>query len=646
MGKKRVARQLTMRFAGGLVKHLGLQMYSGAVPAIAELIANAWDAEAENVWITIPLDEQLRSDSVIEVKDDGHGMSFEECDEKYLVLGRDRRAAEGPYSAGTKKRPVMAHKGIGKLAGFGVADRVTVETVKDGRLTQFVLDYREIERAGRFGSDYHPTVEADEPTREKRQTTTRLTQLKLKRAIPSEQFFRSLLKRFAVYSDDFRVWVNGSLLEKKEGEYQFRFPTKKGQWEEEEIKGFGVVRWWVGFTKDPIPHEDVRGVSVLARGKLVQTPWFFGLSGGVYGQHGLQYMTGEVLADGLDEDIDLIATDRASVLWEDPKAKALADWGQRKVKELVAKWADKRAESRMRRVQRTTWYQDRIQRFPTRERRELTAAINKLAAIPTIEDPRLDELVDFLIKAYENEVFMTVIRQLNAASPEAQAEVLGLLKEWDVLEAIATAQVVRGRLEVIDKFDQMVEAGVPEKPDMHDLLKEHPWLIDPAWTMVEHEKSLENVLVKQFKRKRKKLPDGRRRLDFFCLADPGRAMVVEVKRPDETADRGDLRQLQDYVHYLRDREKQSSDPARPSRSVYGYLICGSLKHEAYSLRDEMEPNAMYVRTWAVLLETARDSHKEFFRVAKTRAPAEDPRIRALELDGKVPEKSGGGKSAA
>jgi len=40
-------RQLTMRFSGRLVKHLGLQMYSGAVPAIAELIANAWDANGK-----------------------------------------------------------------------------------------------------------------------------------------------------------------------------------------------------------------------------------------------------------------------------------------------------------------------------------------------------------------------------------------------------------------------------------------------------------------------------------------------------------------------------------------------------------------------------------------------------------------------
>lgn len=629
-----------MKFAGGLVKHLGLQMYSGAVPAIAELVANAWDAEAENVRITIPLDRSLQPSSVIEVTDDGQGMSFEDCDNKYLVLGRNRRAEEGNYSSGRKKRPVMAHKGIGKLAGFGIADRITVETVRDGHLTRFALDYQEIERAGHFGSDYRPTVEADEATKEKHRTTIRLTQLKLKRSVPGEQFFRSLLHRFAVYSGDFRVWVNGVPLEKKEGAYQFRFPPKKGQWQEDDVSGFGHVKWWIGFTKDPIPHEDVRGVSVLARGKLVQTPWFFGLSGGVYGQHGLQYMTGEVQADGLDEEADLVATDRAGVLWEDTKAKALADWGQAKVKELLTKWAEMRAKTRMERVKTTTQYWDRIERFPARERRELTTAIEKLASIPTIEDDRLDELVDFLVKAYENETFMTLIRQINAASPEAQVEVLDLLKEWDVLEAISTAQIVRGRLEVIRKFEQMIDAKVKEKPDMQDFLRDHPWLIDQAWTMVEHEKRLDTLLVRQFHVKATKTEGGRKRVDFFCLGDASRVIVVEVKRPGDVVGKKELRQLVDYVDFLKKSEGQSTDPQRPGHTVCGYLVAHSVAPEATAERDRLEPHRIFVRPWEVLLRTARETHRQFMDVAKRRAPSEDPRIRKLDID---PQKEGAQK---
>src|SRR5437899_2649658 len=106
-------RKLRMEYAGGLVKHLGLSMYRGAVPALAELIANSWDANAKKVRLSVPLDETL-TDQEISVADDGRGMTFQECQERYLVVGRDRRAEEGERTEGGE-RVVMGHKGLGKL---------------------------------------------------------------------------------------------------------------------------------------------------------------------------------------------------------------------------------------------------------------------------------------------------------------------------------------------------------------------------------------------------------------------------------------------------------------------------------------------------------------------------------------------------
>ena len=135
---------LKMSFAGGLVKHLGLQMYSGPVPAIAELVANAWDAMAKEVKISIPTEKAFTTTDVIVVEDDGHGMTHAECNAKYLVVGRDRRSKEGDLSQpfGTmKRRKVMSRKGIGKLAGFGIATVVEVRTIKDGVITHFKMDF-------------------------------------------------------------------------------------------------------------------------------------------------------------------------------------------------------------------------------------------------------------------------------------------------------------------------------------------------------------------------------------------------------------------------------------------------------------------------------------------------------------------------
>ncbi len=634
--KDEISRQLVMRFAGGLVRHLGLQMYAGAVPAIAELVANAWDADAKNVWIEIPVDEPFDGSSEIRVRDDGMGMTFDEANELYLVVGRDRRVTGSSYTPGG--RPVMGRKGLGKLAGFGAAHLVEVWTVKDGHLTAFRMDYEQIVKGAEtplVTEPYRPEVLHDRPVKDDdplpQGTMVVLKRVQLKKAVNSRQFRISMNRRFAVLSDAFRVHLNGEPLTKEQMEFQFRFPEDGGL-VADDIEGVGTARWWVGFTKEPIPDDEARGISVLARGKLVQRPFFFDLSGGAYGQHGMQYMTGEVQADFLDDAVDLIATDRGSVLWEDPRARPLLDWGERKVRELLREWAARRQLEHERRLRDTTPYFDRLEKFPEREQKELRAAIAKLASIETIDDERLDELVGYLFKAYENETFMELIRAISATEDGAQEELLRLFAEWDVLEAISVAQMVRGRIEVIRKFDGMIKAKVPEKPDMQDFVMDKPWLLSLHWDVLQHERSLDKVLAEHFE-----VPgdadyegdDGSKRLDFFCMADTSLAVVVELKRPGELIGRDELEQIERYVDYLRTRERETTDGDHSKREIKGCLVYGRLRPDAEEKKRRLRDDGITVVTWDKLLEDAERFHREYLEIVKARAPDDDPRIREL-----------------
>ena len=47
-------RRLYLDFHGRVIEHLGIQMYQSPVNAIAELVANAWDADATSVAIELP----------------------------------------------------------------------------------------------------------------------------------------------------------------------------------------------------------------------------------------------------------------------------------------------------------------------------------------------------------------------------------------------------------------------------------------------------------------------------------------------------------------------------------------------------------------------------------------------------------------
>jgi hypothetical protein len=648
-----------MTLAGQLFKHLGLQMYSGAVPAISELISNAYDAMARNVWITIPTDRPIDTTDEIVVKDDGHGMTFDECNESYLAVGRNRRASVSEWTKAynaIKPRKVQGRKGIGKLAGFGIADRLEIRTVKRKQLSHFALDFTELTKSQSFAdtNGYNPDVLPDDGVsiKEKPGTTVTLSQLKISRAINEDDFKRSVARRLLILAKDFTVHVNDEPISRQEIPFQFRFPPRRGKWEVADLGNGQQIQWWAGFSKETIPDEEQRGFVVYVRGKLAQTPWFFDLSGGVWGQHGMQYLTGEIQADFLDEAVDLIATDRGTVRWEDPQAVPLKDWGRKKIRELLESWTDRRREVKEKspKIQR---YLELAEKLPENDRKIFKAVVDRIVAIPQLDKDKegkdiADELVEFAYSALTNRSFLDAIRRLNAASADDITRFTEVLSEWDILEAVNTAHLVKGRVEIIQKFSYLIRDKAPEKPDMQNYLRDHPWLIDPKWTMLVHEKSLDKLVCDEFGIDRSSDKEGARRLDFFCLGDRYQtAHVVEAKRPGALTGREEFDQLRDYVLFLRRRLQEEATNADHRRGlVKGLLLADRIRPGDESHGRMMQDAGVFdIRSWSNLLAATETMHKEFLDIVKLRAPADDPRMQNLEFESEPDQREPQAKGA-
>lgn len=93
---------------------LGKGLYSNAWTAIAELVANGFDAKANNVKIYI--NAANKEKSVIEIFDDGFGMGYDDLASKYTLIGRDKRD-DATLDEETRSK-LMGRKGIGKLAAL------------------------------------------------------------------------------------------------------------------------------------------------------------------------------------------------------------------------------------------------------------------------------------------------------------------------------------------------------------------------------------------------------------------------------------------------------------------------------------------------------------------------------------------------
>lgn len=114
-------------FGPELLQLLGPNLYTNIYYVLGEIIANAYDADAQNVYILYDTDK-----NTIIVEDDGTGMTYDQFNSRFLPIGiTSRDNADNTYTeSGTRKR--MGRKGIGKLAALSVAERVKVISVRDG----------------------------------------------------------------------------------------------------------------------------------------------------------------------------------------------------------------------------------------------------------------------------------------------------------------------------------------------------------------------------------------------------------------------------------------------------------------------------------------------------------------------------------
>lgn len=115
-----------------ILELLGPSLYTNIYYILAELIANAYDADARNVYIISNKDD-------ITVEDDGKGMSYDKGDiNKYLNVAAVSRTSDSDAYTELKRKK-MGRKGVGKLAALSVSENVIIKTIKHGEKSGFIL---------------------------------------------------------------------------------------------------------------------------------------------------------------------------------------------------------------------------------------------------------------------------------------------------------------------------------------------------------------------------------------------------------------------------------------------------------------------------------------------------------------------------
>lgn len=617
-----------MEFDIYTIKHLGLQMYSTLPPVIGELVANAWDANATKIEITIPETPIDEHTSEIVIADDGMGMSDEDIRRKYLIAGRDRREKEGSdQTPPPLNRKIMGRKGIGKFSAFGISKAIEIESVCEGECSRFVMDYdKMLDSANRRQAEFAPLPSTGNVTVGTTITLRRITKFKT-RSISLKQLRRRLARRFAVVGEDssFDIIINGrqisveerdlrQLLDKDADEKRYLWSFK-----DEEIKpdtGW-TVSGWIGALDRTNPIQDGvdRGISIMARGKLVQEPFLFNAVVGQ--QYALSYLVGELHAEFVDEVDDTIGTNRNALVWDTEPNTCLMEWGKKKIEQIAREWASKRSRDNERRLKQSDLYRAFKERAGDMGNKRALGLADKLvrqviSKNPTAGDQELQPIVQMSLDFLEFNAFWEIAHDVEKSDLTDVNRLFELFREWEIVEAKEMSRVTEGRIATIQKLQNHIEKNALEVPTLHNFLKDFPWVIDPRWTLVDDEVRYSDILRRKFTEPQD-TPEIDRRIDFLCVREGTDLVVVEIKRPGKKASVKELAQIEEYVLFVRAHTSATTDQELRYRSVTGYLLCGDLVEDGI-VREKLqnlENSRIFVRRYTDLLANVKRMHKEF-----------------------------------
>ncbi|VVC03586.1 Histidine kinase-, DNA gyrase B-, and HSP90-like ATPase [Candidatus Burarchaeum australiense] len=618
-------------------------MYSGRpVPAIAELVSNSWDADATEVNVDLPLDQAwdpTNESHTIKVSDNGRGMNWELVRDSYLDVGRDRRE-EDKTDRSPGGRLLQGRKGIGKLAGFGIADTVEIQTVYEKAdpalneqvLLWFALSWEELKKAGRNQAPVTviyagPISKAPAGARTTQGTTVILQHLHNKKAQSSERFQQSMTQRFLVIGSKFRVVVNGEDLKEEAFKLQYRWPEK--EWGETDVSGCGPVKYWIGFTEHPRRQNEgeLSGILIYTRGKISQEATFFDISGGVYGQHGLRYLVGMVRAEWLDEagGPDQIATPRDAIAWESPSGHAFQKWGQETVKKYLAEWAHLRSEAREKEVMEIRpSFKSRIEGLSPAYKKVAIDFVHKFKAIE-METKEFEDLLSWFLSALENETLKRIIEKIKDTNDEDLGKLDELLSKMHIRTAVGLLQILKSNLAAINALEKMHREDAKERGVISKHLETFPFLLNPTWILNKPEARVATWIKEEFGLESKGTEGDDDRADFICVGIGGTLHIVEIKRGKYVAKVGDFSQADKYRVYVEKRFKEISDPDGIKYGrIQSHLIAAELSSEANSIKEAYGDKGWVIfTTWDDLIERAKLSHCQYIEIFEKIATEED-----------------------
>ena len=559
---------LKFSVANNAVTHLGRNLYSTTPPALAELVANSYDAYATKVNLHL-------SSQSISVVDNGKGLNLKEFESKYAIIGVIKKKEE-PINQLQERKP-MGKKGIGKLAAFSLGNVFTVysKTEENDKWLSFTLRYqdmidseecnvdvREIELPDKFSAykTYKSGFIVD--IAEIRRRITSATKENIKVQLSRRFYINQAKVSFELKIDDQELKLDSNSYYDKlqylvyfgyddETEIKEKFPSVNLEEynQNEEIKRYFLsqhIKGWIGTTYKPKDLKSEEGASfanviVLSNGKIADEDI---LKGKPNARIANNYIVGEVEADEFIEKLnDPITSSRQGL-----------DDAILEVEELIAnldvvrnyvidRWDEIRqtnvVENLPDRIKENKSYKEWLSGLTKSQKKINNKLLNLLSAKlddeKVVDDFALDSMVTSISSVINNIEADDLISSFDKETDEeVQFSLLfKLMNNISKTEDLNHANLIRKRLSAIEELERLMkENNTPEKL-FEEHLSDNPWLIKPYWNIDRNTENSNDYLKNQLYY-RLSLEDNNFKKNFIDIvikvAEEKYPIIVELKK--------------------------------------------------------------------------------------------------------------------
>lgn len=573
--------------------------------ALTELVANAWDAGATNVYISIP----ENNNQILYVEDDGVGMSEEEFKQHWMKLRYNRLKNQGRdviFPDGVNnKRIAFGRNGVGRHGLFCFGNEYVVITQKEGKKLTFKIKpnvqnepFAVIERKEEI-SDGHGT---------------RLEVVVTKNLPKSNKMIEILSARF-LHDPQFRITVNHTTLD---------ISDLTGGQEPIELRVEGtdieLTAYFIDTTKAG-RKSIFQGIAFWQSGRLVGEPsWVLGKTMILDGRTTLAkrytfIFKSEDLSDYIKED------------WSGFKDCDETEMMFNKVESFVNQCFDDTASTSAEIVTENldSSIKASLKTLNPLVREEVKDVITGIVKNnPKVKQDSVDLVVQTVINLEKSKNGHDLLEKLSHLSADDINGLNELLSKWTVGDALVVLNEIDRRLSIITAIRKLSsEKTTDELHVLHPMIAESRWLFGPEYESSEYifNRQMRTAVSKIFGEDKLHTVDinYKKRPDLICLpsstigvtgieemtadlnlAKVRKLLLIELKKGAFKITREERNQAQGYVEDL--LASNLGNECQITAYVVGDSIADNLK-SPIKVGDGNQ-GTIYVTTYDQLVDTA------------------------------------------